>query len=130
MYGLERIGKGQRADELFKKGEVMFGVINGSPKCQGAAAKEWLAEREAELLPVGYFHLACGIFLIVTSSPSLAKMPPSLARVSGAKPVHPEMPMATLVPCAAAGVAKRAAAASAAAIVRIDVMACSVSEFG
>jgi hypothetical protein len=27
------------------------------PKCQGAAAKEWLAEREAELLPVGYFHL-------------------------------------------------------------------------
>src|SRR5580704_3065534 len=28
-----------------------------SPKCQGAAAKEWLAEREAELLPVGYFHL-------------------------------------------------------------------------
>src|SRR5882724_11961653 len=27
------------------------------PKCQGAAAKEWLAEREAELLPIGYFHL-------------------------------------------------------------------------
>src|ERR1700752_2581779 len=27
------------------------------PKCQGATAKEWLAEREAELLPVGYFHL-------------------------------------------------------------------------
>src|SRR5258706_1141910 len=26
------------------------------PKCQGAAAREWLAEREAELLPVGYFH--------------------------------------------------------------------------
>jgi Putative transposase/Transposase zinc-binding domain len=26
------------------------------PKCQGAAAKEWLAEREAELLPVPYFH--------------------------------------------------------------------------
>jgi hypothetical protein len=24
------------------------------PKCQGAAAKEWLAEREAELLPVPY----------------------------------------------------------------------------
>jgi hypothetical protein len=47
MYGLERIGKGQRADELFKKGEVMFGVINGSPKCQGAAAKEWLAERKS-----------------------------------------------------------------------------------
>src|SRR5258707_3511964 len=27
------------------------------PKCQGAAAKQWLAEREAELLPAGYFHL-------------------------------------------------------------------------
>jgi hypothetical protein len=27
------------------------------PKCQGAAAKEWLAEREAELLPVPYFHV-------------------------------------------------------------------------
>jgi hypothetical protein len=27
------------------------------PKCQGAAAKQWLAEREAELLPVPYFHL-------------------------------------------------------------------------
>jgi hypothetical protein len=27
------------------------------PKCQGAAAQEWLAEREAELLPVRYFHL-------------------------------------------------------------------------
>jgi Putative transposase/Transposase zinc-binding domain len=27
------------------------------PKCQGAAAKEWLADREAELLPVGYFHV-------------------------------------------------------------------------
>ena len=27
------------------------------PKCQGATAKEWLAEREAELLPVPYFHV-------------------------------------------------------------------------
>ena len=27
------------------------------PKCQGVAAKAWLAEREAELLPVGYFHV-------------------------------------------------------------------------
>src|SRR5476651_1421975 len=27
------------------------------PKCQGAAAREWLAEREAELLPVAYFHV-------------------------------------------------------------------------
>jgi hypothetical protein len=27
------------------------------PKCQGAAAREWLAAREADLLPVGYFHV-------------------------------------------------------------------------
>lgn len=27
------------------------------PKCQGAAARVWLAMREADLLPVGYFHV-------------------------------------------------------------------------
>ena len=27
------------------------------PKCQAAASREWLAEREAELLPVSYFHV-------------------------------------------------------------------------
>jgi hypothetical protein len=27
------------------------------PKCQGAAAKDWLAARQAELLPVPYYHL-------------------------------------------------------------------------
>jgi Putative transposase/Transposase zinc-binding domain len=27
------------------------------PKCQSAAAKAWLAAREADLLPVGYFHV-------------------------------------------------------------------------
>ena len=27
------------------------------PNCQGAAAREWLAEREADLLPVPYFHV-------------------------------------------------------------------------
>jgi hypothetical protein len=27
------------------------------PKCQGAAARDWLKEREAELLPVPYFHV-------------------------------------------------------------------------
>jgi hypothetical protein len=27
------------------------------PKCQGAAAKEWLAERQADLLPVSYYHV-------------------------------------------------------------------------
>jgi Putative transposase/Transposase zinc-binding domain len=27
------------------------------PKCQGAAARNWLAERQADLLPVPYFHV-------------------------------------------------------------------------
>ena len=27
------------------------------PKCQGAAAKQWLADRQAELLPVEYYHV-------------------------------------------------------------------------
>jgi hypothetical protein len=27
------------------------------PKCQGATAREWMAAREAELLPVQYFHV-------------------------------------------------------------------------
>ena len=27
------------------------------PRCQGAQAREWLAAREADLLPVGYFHV-------------------------------------------------------------------------
>jgi len=27
------------------------------PKCQGAAARDWMAAREADLLPVAYFHL-------------------------------------------------------------------------
>jgi hypothetical protein len=27
------------------------------PKCQGAVARQWLAEREAELLPVPYYHV-------------------------------------------------------------------------
>src|SRR3974390_1955147 len=28
------------------------------PKCQGSARVQWLAERQAELLPVPYFHVA------------------------------------------------------------------------
>jgi hypothetical protein len=31
------------------------------PKCQGAAARAWLAEREADLLPVGYFHVVFSV---------------------------------------------------------------------
>ncbi len=31
------------------------------PKCQSAAARTWLAEREADLLPVGYFHVVFSV---------------------------------------------------------------------
>ena len=31
------------------------------PKCQGAQAREWLAAREADLLPVGYFHVVFSV---------------------------------------------------------------------
>ena len=31
------------------------------PKCRGAAAREWLAAREADLLPVGYFHVVFSV---------------------------------------------------------------------
>src|SRR4051812_7908805 len=72
-------------------------------------------------------RLACGIFLMVTSRPFLAKMPASLASVSGAKPVQPEVPMATLVPCASAG-APAKQATSAAATILIDVMFRSIPD--
>jgi hypothetical protein len=39
------------------------------PKCQGAAAREWLAEREAELLPVPYFHI---VFTLPTTIGDIA----------------------------------------------------------
>ena len=35
------------------------------PKCQGAAAHEWLAARESELLPVSYFHVVFTVPAIV-----------------------------------------------------------------
>src|ERR1019366_9331544 len=31
------------------------------PKCQAAQAREWLAAREADLLPVGYFHVVFSV---------------------------------------------------------------------
>jgi len=35
------------------------------PKCQGAAARDWLADREAELLPVGYFHVVFTLPMVI-----------------------------------------------------------------
>jgi len=39
------------------------------PKCQGAAAREWMAAREAELLPVPYFHV---VFTLPTTIGDIA----------------------------------------------------------
>jgi hypothetical protein len=39
------------------------------PKCQGAAARTWLAAREADLLPVGYFHV---VFTLPTQVADIA----------------------------------------------------------
>ena len=39
------------------------------PKCQGAAARTWLAAREADLLPVGYFHV---VFTVPTEIADIA----------------------------------------------------------
>jgi hypothetical protein len=38
-------------------------------KCQATAAKQWLAERQAELLPVPYFHV---VFTLPTAIADLA----------------------------------------------------------
>jgi len=41
-----------------RNGEISITCRNRScPKCQGAARAQWLADREAELLPVEYFHV-------------------------------------------------------------------------
>ncbi len=40
------------------------------PKCQGAAAKDWLTEREAELLPVPYYHV---VFTLPAPTPAFAR---------------------------------------------------------
>src|ERR1700739_1582029 len=39
------------------------------PKCQGVAAKDWLAAREGDLLPGGYFHL---VFTLPTEIAAIA----------------------------------------------------------
>jgi Putative transposase/Transposase zinc-binding domain len=39
------------------------------PKCQGAAAREWMAARQAELLPVAYFHV---VFTLPSSIADIA----------------------------------------------------------
>src|SRR3954465_15537625 len=43
------------------------------PKCQGAAAKEWLAERQADLLPAPYFHVGSPLPAAIAHIPSQNK---------------------------------------------------------
>ena len=43
--------------QLLPQSPLAFAGAGYCPKCQGAAAKDWLAAREADLLPVDYFHL-------------------------------------------------------------------------
>jgi hypothetical protein len=53
------------------------------PKCQGAAARQWLTEREADLLPVPYYHV---VFTLpdaigaVALQNKAARWPPRLPR--------------------------------------------------
>lgn len=42
------------------------------PKCQGAAARTWLAERETDLLPVGYFHVVFTVPAAVAERPLIS----------------------------------------------------------
>jgi hypothetical protein len=44
------------------------------PKCQGAAATDWLAAREADLLPVGYFHVWLRTLLDLCSPAAIASL--------------------------------------------------------
>ena len=51
------------------------------PKCQGAAAKDWLAARQAELLPVEYYH-------VVFTLPAPIAEPPALEGSSASRSFH------------------------------------------
>src|SRR4051812_17778660 len=49
--------QGAAAMEWLAEREADLLPVPYFPKCQGAAAMEWLAERETDLLPVPYFHV-------------------------------------------------------------------------
>jgi hypothetical protein len=57
----QRLPRGSYREAVLSKaanGELTISCRNRHcPKCQGAAAKQWLAERQAELLPVPYYHI-------------------------------------------------------------------------
>ncbi len=45
------------------------------PKCQGAVAKQWLAERQSELLPLAYYHV---VFTLPAPIADIAYQNPAL----------------------------------------------------
>jgi Transposase zinc-binding domain len=54
------------------------------PKCQAAAAPQWLEDREAEFLPVPYCHV-----VFIQSAPSRSSTrPPSTPSCSGPSPTR------------------------------------------
>src|SRR5215467_13112490 len=55
------------------------------PKCQGSARAQWLAERQAELLPVPYFHVVFTMPAPPERSPSRTR-PSSMPACSAARP--------------------------------------------
>ena len=57
------------------------------PKCQGAARARWLADRQAELLPVPYFHVV--FTLPRRSPPSPSRTRPSSTRYCSGAPSRP-----------------------------------------
>jgi hypothetical protein len=54
---LRRLGPQPHRLQLVPQSPPAFAGAGYCPKCQGAAAQDWLAAREADLLPVGYFHV-------------------------------------------------------------------------
>src|SRR5260370_7957447 len=62
------------------------------PKCQGAAAKQWLAEREADLLPVPYFHV------VFTLPAALADIAYPNKAIASSLPFHPSPQTPTPIP--------------------------------
>ena len=65
------------------------------PKCQGAAAKQWLAERQADLLAVPYYHI---VFCATASGSSTANAhsadPRKCCAISPATPTASPSPTA------------------------------------
>jgi Putative transposase/Transposase zinc-binding domain len=64
MSAIERCRTAALGGHVARCGDCAHEVISfnscrsrSCPKCQSSAARKWLAEREAELLEVGYFHL-------------------------------------------------------------------------